>query len=72
MTAKKKDNPAALGVMAVVLVGSLVSVGRSLFGVADDQFGSGVSRQRACVRHHAGPVLPDVHGCCCCDEQDSG
>lgn len=31
MTPKKKDNPAAFGVMGVVLIGALFSVGRSLF-----------------------------------------
>ena len=31
MATKKKDNPAALAVMGVVLLGALVSVGRSLF-----------------------------------------
>ena len=31
MTRKKKDNPAALGVMGVILVGALASVGKSLF-----------------------------------------
>jgi hypothetical protein len=31
MTVKKKDNPAALGVMAVILLAAMVSIGRSLF-----------------------------------------
>lgn len=63
MATKKKDNPAALAVMGVVLVGALFSVGKSLFAGDDGHAArvapaSGEAPAEAAAARVAGGPLP--------------